>query len=532
MTIKRDGIEIDLIEVMKPDKSWFRVSKVYKSDKVFFSCCSCGIETTKTIGSFLSNKKVSLNNLMCRSCSTKKTNFEKWGYEAISQVPEIKEKTKNSYLKNLGVGNPMHLESSKEKIKQTSLKKWGVKSSNQAEEVKEKKIETSIKRYGVSTNLLTKENKEKSKMTTLKKFGVTNYRQSDVSKLNKKITAFKNHKKILEGKFIINSTPEEFEARKDISATCCICNTAFLYNSSHGIKPRCPTCYPTPIGGSYQEDEFYNFISTLTSENIIRSDRKILDGLEIDIFIPELNIGFEYDGIIWHGESFGKEKTYHLNKQKLAKSKGIDLFFIRSDEWLEKKEILKSIIKTKFNIIENKYYGRKCEIKNIAHKEADPFFCTNHIQGNINAPVYIGLFYNNELVSATSFGKERNAKNGYELYRYANKLNSSVIGGFSKMLKYFLNTYLPTYLITFSDKRLFNKNTYVNSGFIYSGDTDPNYNYYKNGNYAGSRIKFQKHKLPELLEKFDITLTEYDNMLINGYDRVWDCGNRKFIWKQ
>ena len=35
---------------------------------------------------------------------------------------------------------------------------------------------------------------------------------------------------------------------------------------------------------------------------------------------------------------------------------------------------------------------------------------------------------------------------------------------------------------------------------------------------------YQKHMLQEKLEKFDPELTEWENMVKNGYDRIWDCG--------
>jgi hypothetical protein len=38
--------------------------------------------------------------------------------------------------------------------------------------------------------------------------------------------------------------------------------------------------------------------------------------------------------------------------------------------------------------------------------------------------------------------------------------------------------------------------------------------------------------LKEKLEKFDINLSEWQNMQINGYDRIWDCGHMKFEWKR
>jgi hypothetical protein len=42
----------------------------------------------------------------------------------------------------------------------------------------------------------------------------------------------------------------------------------------------------------------------------------------------------------------------------------------------------------------------------------------------------------------------------------------------------------------------------------------------------------QKHKLNKLLDIFDAEKSEYQNMLDNGFRRVWDCGNMKFIYKK
>ena len=41
---------------------------------------------------------------------------------------------------------------------------------------------------------------------------------------------------------------------------------------------------------------------------------------------------------------------------------------------------------------------------------------------------------------------------------------------------------------------------------------------------------FQKHKLKDKLENFDSDLTEVENMINNGYNRIYDCGNLKFVY--
>lgn len=68
-------------------------------------------------------------------------------------------------------------------------------------------------------------------------------------------------------------------------------------------------------------------------------------------------------------------------------------------------------------------------------KDKTKFLNENHIQGMVGSSVNIGLYYNNELVSLMTFGKKRlalgNKKSNndeYELIRFCNKLNTSVVG--------------------------------------------------------------------------------------------------------
>ena len=68
-------------------------------------------------------------------------------------------------------------------------------------------------------------------------------------------------------------------------------------------------------------------------------------------------------------------------------------------------------------------------------------------------------------------------------------------------------------------------------GFGFEKNTSPSYIYWKN-NKILNRMSCQKHKLEKLLESFDPTQTEYENMLNNGFKRVWDCGNIKYVWKK
>jgi len=303
------------------------------------------------------------------------------------------------------------------------------------------------------------------------------------------------------------------------------CNTKFSA-SLNGHLPRCPLCYP--VSSSIAEKEIVDFIKSLNIKNVIENDRTILDGKELDIYLPDYNLAIEFDGLYWHSESQGKDKNYHLDKTNKCNEKNIQLIHIFEDEWLDKKEIIKSILRVRLGIIDNKIYARKCIIKEVENREAKIFLENNHLQGKVNGKIRLGLYYNDELVSLLTFGKSRFNKNyDWELLRFANKLNTSVVGGFAKLLKYFKSNQSGK-IITYSDKRYFNGKIYENNGFKTLLSSSPNYYYIKN-NIKYNRIKFQKHKLNSILENFNNDLTESQNMLLNGYDRIWDCGNNVFV---
>ena len=85
--------------------------------------------------------------------------------------------------------------------------------------------------------------------------------------------------------------------------------------------------------------------------------------------------------------------------------------------------------------------------------------------------------------------------------------------------------------MTYADRRYSDGTLYEKIGFKKIGISKPNYFYFKNTSMLLSRLKFQKHKLKNILESFNPELTEWDNMQLNGYDRIWDCGNYVFGWK-
>lgn len=277
---------------------------------------------------------------------------------------------------------------------------------------------------------------------------------------------------------------------------------------------------------SKQEAEILDFIKNDCGFASAKRDRKTL-GLrnEIDILVEEKNIGFEYDGLYWHNE-LHKEPSSHLDKTNACKNKGITLYHIFEDEWLYKKDIVKSMIANILGCTSQTIYARKCQIQEISSKECSDFLIKNHIQGNCLGKIRIGLFYNAELVSVMLLGHARHfagsGKQQWELLRMCSKLDYKIVGGASKMFRYFLKTYNPQEVITFADKRWSVGNVYNKLGFELYNESKPNY-YYVIGNKRFYRYNFRKSILKAKYGCPD-DMTEREFCRNQKWYRIYDCG--------
>lgn len=292
----------------------------------------------------------------------------------------------------------------------------------------------------------------------------------------------------------------------------------------------CPKC---AVRQSKPEDEIVNYIKSINENiNIIQREHTILNRKEIDIYLPDYKIGIEYDGLVWHSEKYLNHKNYHLNKTEECNKQGIRLIHIFEDEWLFKKDIVKSRLKAILGETKERIFARKCTIKSVDAKTSMKFLDKNHIQGRCKAKYHIGLYYNNELISLMTFGKIRQMKkynndydNTWELLRFCNKQNTSVVGGASKLLKYFTEIVHPHKIISYADKRWSNGNLYEKLGFTHTHDSKPNY-FYVIGNHRENRFKYRKG---ELVKKgFSSEKSEHEIMLENKIYRIYDCGTMVF----
>lgn len=287
-----------------------------------------------------------------------------------------------------------------------------------------------------------------------------------------------------------------------------------------------------PPWRSKAEIDLYDYLKgKFPNDTWIGCDRSIIAPFELDIVNLDKKIAIEYCGLYWHSEtSSGKKKNYHKQKYLKCKEKGYRLITVFESDDMEKVKYLvsKLVGSTK------KIGARKTQIAKIDSRLAMQFHKEHHLHSSVGASHHYGLFNGGDLLMVASFGKNRFSKKyEYECSRITSHSEYTVVGGVSKLINHFIKEVRPKSIVTFSDLRFGDGNVYLKCGFNYVGMTEPNYWYWKkNTTTLFSRVKFQKHKLCDILENYDPLKTEYENMMDDNWDRIWDCGNAKFIWEQ
>jgi hypothetical protein len=458
--------------------------------------------------------------------------IEKWGTKTPAESNEIKNKIIDTNRKKYGSNSPMGSKEVQEKSKRKLLEKFGVDNASKSKEILEKRIEsfklsnyketykeTSLKRYGVEHPWMNKEIHKKTIDVFYK-----DYKERIINKIDTNLYEFLSFEKNLstELKFKCNKCSEEFK----------ILPYQFYYRINNNL-PICTKCFPISENSSISQIELFNFINENYNGLILQNDKNVIKPYEIDVYLPELNIGFEFNGVFWHSDKF-KDDKYHYKKNKLSLENGVNLYTIWEDDWNTKKEICKSFILNKLKKSKVKIGARKTNIKEVSYLESKKFLDENHLQGDVKSSIRIGLYNNNELISIMTFSKLRlplnrklNNKTGvYELTRFCNKIENNVVGGASKLLNYFINKYNPVEIQTYSDNLISEGDLYRNLGFNYIHESEPGYWYVING-IREHRFNWRKQKLVEM--GYDKEKTENEIMLELGFWRIYNAGNKKWI---
>lgn len=484
----------------------------------YYKCENCGEIKEKRIYSESRQLKV---DFICRECKYEKTSLEKYGTKNPSSCKSSIEKRNKTMLATYGTTSTAQFidyskidyDARNEKSKKTNLKKYGVDNVAKSKEVQEKIKKTNLEKYGDIAPSCNEVIKEKQRQTILNNYGsfsnmpgpkachqkFMEYRSQQTDDLELEWLDADNFK----GKYDVNPIYYTFKCKK--------CGSIFRDDFHSGL-PICRKCNPTWVASSKQEDVMYNFIKSVYTGTVIRHDRTVLDGKELDFYFPELNVAIEYNGTYWHGYrkdtkmSLGDFKKYIQEKRLMCEIKGIRLITIDEADYVDRPEVFNRFIQDTI-CPRQRIFARKCEIKEIDTKTAKDFCNYYHVNGFKGGYKKLGLFYKDELIVVAIFGKHKKYEN--ECIRLAYKTGYDVIGGWAKITKHFGKKFLH----------------YVNLKYFRGENkTGCGYRFYIKKQLV-YRQQVQKNYLANYCTKIDENLSDFQNCLINNGIAIFDVGN-------
>lgn len=240
----------------------------------------------------------------------KATTLEKYGTDHAMQSEEVKSKHKETIQEIYGVDNVFKLQSIRDKAKETMLDKYAVEHSMQSDILRSKVFKTNKSRYGNKSYLGSKENREvlktksirdKVERTNKKRYGHKHYFKTKHYKdiLTKRHGTYKIGRLKIDAEIrdIIHNkdnlikwiNEQEFKTVNYLASKLGYDRNALLNKcKEYNIE------YLLDFTRSTAEQEIREYIESKGFKTI--STRTILDGKEIDIYIPDLKLGIEYNG--------------------------------------------------------------------------------------------------------------------------------------------------------------------------------------------------------------------------------------------
>jgi very-short-patch-repair endonuclease len=379
---------------------------------------------------------------------------------------EIREKTEATCLKKYGTKSPLQNKEIKDKIETTLMDRYGVKHSSQIPGIQDTLRKNALEKYGVNHHTKTEEYKENAKQRAIYS-GLTH---------------------MYDGK-----TSTEKAEELGLSRT--------------GFQQRVRKYgYDIAISMEKSKTAIENVIENVLKKlNISYETGKFIGKYKPDFILPELNIIVECDGLYWHSDAINHNKYYHRDKQEFYKESGYRSLFFREDEIDTKIDIIESMIAHRCKL-SRPIYARKCTIEELPHKKVKQFFIDHHLMGNGSGKGVV-LKYNGEIVAACQIVQ----RDYVDISRFCTKLNTHVIGGFSKILSFIDKKYHKD-IHTFIDGRYGDGEYLKELGFELK-NKDISFKWVKDDK-TFHRLKYKGN-------------TGYENRCY----KIWDCGQYKYIKK-
>ena len=513
----------------------------------------------------------------CRHQKSELTNLERYGVRNVMQCEEVKASLRSSMLEKYGVEFSVHSEEIMDKLRSNNLEKYGVEYCVQREDVKQKSRETCLERYGVDNifkdlnfrkhaqevfqerygvdnPFKSEELREKGRQTSLERYGTefpqqsqeirSKMSRSNILNFAKNISDERKRKEYLE----FRSDPKSYLEKKfsenpnirpkDIADKVGYADSLVILNKIHENDLEYLDKY---LHEPTMELDIKEFILSI-DENVqlFQNYRRAIKPKEIDLYLPEYNVGIECNPTATHNSTISFSEIlnyspgeliptdYHKVKTDLAVDNGIFLLHVFGYEWKAKREIIQSMIRNLLHKNMYKYYARKLTLREVRSSMAKIFLDSNHRQGYTSSSV--------DLISIMTFGKTRktisksnsDTSDTWELLRFCNKLNTSVVGGASKLFKFFIDNYSYDKIVSYSDRAHTQGKIYDVLGFQKISVSEPGYCWVSlyDDMYL-SRASCQKRNLPKLFNQPDLDIenkTEQQIMVEHGFVQVFDSG--------
>lgn len=483
----------------------------HSKKRIVVRCDYCNNEYTPTKHCLLTSRK-KLNKDACSGCKYLKQ--------------------KESFMSNYGVANPSNIKEAQKKRENTFIERYGVKNPTQNKEIREKVSKTCIERYGVESPIKLPEIQEKIKATFLNKYGVESPNSlPEIQAKRKKTCLEKYGHECPNGNHKVNQKTrktnlERYGYEYGAQSPEVIAKMLSTKIDKYG------TTAPTNMGQAQKEVQDW----LMAQGFIFTPSISLLGKKEIDLYNSDLKLGIEYCGLYWHHENSRtpRGRTYHYDKYRQCKDQGVRLITIFEDEWLYRKDQVKSFLQSVLGV-NQKVYARKCVIKNVEDDLAKEFINNNHIQCvNKGSLVYFGLYYLDRLVGIMSLNRHHREQKKEEviLDRMCFEKGLTIIGGASKLFKAAkeyakLNGFKK--IVSWSDNRWSWGGVYEKLGFILDKELPMDYSYVSLKNPDSKRRSKQSMKKSNIGCPKDVA--EKDFALSMGYSRIWDCGKKRFVYE-
>lgn len=318
---------------------------------------------------------------------------------------------------------------------------------------------------------------------------------------------------------IVNYRNEKTPA---LNVRCRGCNWIATVSLLFARNDICPICQPCSAGSAGQH-EISDFITSL-GYTIGRNVRGIIGRQELDIYVPAKLFAIEFNGLYYHNEAAGKDQHYHQLKTDRCAKVGIRLFHIFEDEWLNKREIISSMLRNALGCTLNKIHARKCKLVQLDNATKQKFFEENHLEGDTQSVVTFGLNYNNNIVAALSIRRpfHKTLSDNLEVGRYCTLINTCVVGGLSK-LTVAAKTYAKqrgiNKVLSYVDTRFSTGNGWKQSGWMFSRKTKERF-WWTNSHKRFNRFKFKASSQRKMTE---LEVAAEANVV-----KIWGCCNLVF----